>query len=574
MKTVKNIKKITLIISALILWVANSVFAAEKIEMNISPADGKNIVITGTVPSSGARVFIEVVRKGEDLKSEKNIYAAEQVKTANDGTFTIKFTMPEHDRADADKYADGYFTAYAFSDGFEKVERDFSYIREESRTDFFKGLNEAIKSTESMKKFLLNADNKLFFDSYQILIDEYASIAKSDIQLFATELICEIRDSYDESNITDINETIIAMRFNCADSSEEIEELLSDKDILPRYNINFDSIDEKQKMWFIESVLDVVNGDKIKRVSDLDTIFIQSQIMYELNNAHYSDVFKVLSKYESELRLNECDAYSEIKKSDEKVIEVVMSKFKGLSKTIKSTNELHEKLSLAYAEYEKSLTQNKNSSSGGGGSNSSGGNSGGIVIGDIKTVTPETPTQIKEIFDDISDVEWAKTAINTLANADIISGDGNGCFRPMDIVTRAEFIKMLVSALKIAKISDSTFSDVPSTDWSYYYVSAAYSNGIALGAGDNLFGKNNPVTRQEAVVFLHRAAAREFIPLTAKRSGNFADNADVADWAKRSVEVMYNAGFINGLGDNRFGPNESLTRAQAAVMVYSLYNTL
>ena len=145
MNTVKNIKKIALIITALILWVANSVVAAEKIEMNILPADGKNIVITGKVPSAGARVFIEVVRKGEDLKSEKNIYVAEQVKTANDGTFTIKVTMPKHDRADADKYADGYFTAYAFSDGFEKAERDFSYIVEESRADFFEGLNEVKK---------------------------------------------------------------------------------------------------------------------------------------------------------------------------------------------------------------------------------------------------------------------------------------------------------------------------------------------------------------------------------------------------------------------------------------------
>lgn len=575
MNTVKNMKKITLIIMVLILCAVKIAAAADKIEMDILPADGRNIVITGTVPLSGARIFVEVVRKGEGLKSEKNIYAAEQVKAAKDGTFIIKFTMPENDRADSDKYTDGYFTAYAFSDGFEKAEKDFSYIgEEENRADFFKNFNEAKKNKENMKNFLLNSDNKLFLDSYQILIDEYTSIAKSDIQLFAAELICQIKDNIDENNIADINEIIIAMRFNLADSAEKIEALLSDKDILLRYNINFDNIDKGQKTWFIECVLNVVNGDKIKRVSDLDTIFVRSQMLYELNNAHYSDAFKVLSKYESEFKLIECDAYSKIKQLDEKAVARVMNNLKVLSKTIKSTDELHKNLTQAYAEYKKNMGNNNNSASSGSGSHSASSGRGGMVIGDMKTVTPEIPTKDKETFSDISNVDWARTAINALANADVISGDGSGCFRPMDMVTRAEFIKMLVSALKIAKIGESDFYDVPSTDWSYHYVSAAYSSGIALGIGDNLFGKNDPITRQEAVVFLHRGAVREFIPLEAKRSGSFADNAGIADWAKRSVEIMYNAGYINGLGDNRFEPNKGLTRAQAAVMVYGLYNTL
>ena len=575
MNTVKNTKRFITAIVVLILCGIMNVSATDKIELEVSPPDGRNITITGKLPMVGARVYVEVVRKDEELKGEVNIYAAEQVKVTNDGKFIVKFTMPEYDRAVPGKYVDGYFTAYAFSKGYEKAELDFSYIDEESRTAFFENLNDAKKSKENMKAFILDTDNKIFFNSYQILIDEYASIAKSDIQLFATELICQIKDSIGEDDIADINEIIIAMRCNLADSTEKIEALLSDEDILSRCDINLDNVDEEQKKWFIESVLHFVNGDRIRKVSDLDTIFTRSQILYELNNVHYSDAYKVLSKYEGELELNKCDAYSKIKNLNENAVGQVMKNLRNLTKTIKSTDELHEKLNAAYAEYTKTIVKITGSSgSSGGGSHSGKGSGTGLIIGGIKEVVTEAPPQSKVIFNDISNVDWAKTAIDALANADIISGDGNGYFRPMDMVTRAEFIKMLVSALNIAKTGESDFSDVPSSDWSYHYVSAAYSSGIAVGVGNNLFGKNSTVTRQEAVVFLHRAAIREFIPLAAERSGSFADDEDIADWAKRSVGVMYNAGYINGLEDNRFGPNEGLTRAQAAVMVYSLYNTL
>ena len=577
MNTVKNTKRIISTIMVLIFCAIMNVSATDKIELEVSPPDGRNITITGTIPTVGARVYVEVVRKDEELKSEDNIYAAEQVKVTNDGKFIVKFAMPEYDRAVPDKYADGYFTVHAFSKGYEKAELDFSYIGEESRTAFFENLNAAKISEENMKTFILDADNKIFFNSYQILIDEYASIAKSDIQLFAAELICRIEDTIDENNIADINEIIIAMRCNLADSTEKIEALLSDEDILSRCDISLDNVDKEQKKWFIESVLHFVNSDRIKKVSDLDTIFTRSKMLYELNNAHYSDVYQVLLKYEGELELNKCDAYSKIKNLNENAVGQVMKNLRNLSQTIKSADELHEKLNAAYAEYSKSIVTITGSSGGGGGGSNSGkgkGSGSGLIIGGVKETVAETPPQSKVAFNDISNVDWAKTAIDTLANADVISGDGNGYFRPMDMVTRAEFIKMLVSALNIAKTGESDFSDVPSSDWSYHYVSAAYSSGIAVGVGNNLFGKNSTVTRQEAVVFLHRAAIREFIPLAAERSGSFADDEDIADWAKRSVGVMYNAGYINGLEDNRFGPNEGLTRAQAAVMVYSLYNTL
>lgn len=55
-------------------------------------------------------------------------------------------------------------------------------------------------------------------------------------------------------------------------------------------------------------------------------------------------------------------------------------------------------------------------------------------------------------------------------------------------------------------------------------------------------------------------------------SDNFTDMADVADWAKEAVNAMSDTGIMNGVGGGRFDPNGLYTYNQVAVTVYRLYN--
>ena len=48
------------------------------------------------------------------------------------------------------------------------------------------------------------------------------------------------------------------------------------------------------------------------------------------------------------------------------------------------------------------------------------------------------------------------------------------------------------------------------------------------------------------------------------------DNANVSDYAKESVARLFGAGVITGFEDGSFRPTETLTRAQAAKLIYSL----
>ena len=54
-------------------------------------------------------------------------------------------------------------------------------------------------------------------------------------------------------------------------------------------------------------------------------------------------------------------------------------------------------------------------------------------------------------------------------------------------------------------------------------------------------------------------------------SGNmeFADSNDISEYAKEAVSALTEKGIINGLSDGSFAPLSSLTRAQAAQLIYT-----
>lgn len=80
----------------------------------------------------------------------------------------------------------------------------------------------------------------------------------------------------------------------------------------------------------------------------------------------------------------------------------------------------------------------------------------------------------KTDFDDVSEEHWACGYVNLAAAEGIISGDGNGKFRPDDTVLYEEAIKMTVSALEYEVIEYEY-------DWSAGYLYVAGAKGISEG---------------------------------------------------------------------------------------------
>ncbi|KOY14696.1 hypothetical protein AMS66_19900 [Paenibacillus xylanivorans] len=114
-----------------------------------------------------------------------------------------------------------------------------------------------------------------------------------------------------------------------------------------------------------------------------------------------------------------------------------------------------------------------------------------------------TPIQEAVPFQDISSSHPYYEAITQLQRAGIVEGS-NGGFHPTAALTRAELAKMIVLGFGLTPGGRSTFQDVTPTHWSYNYI--AVLGDLAIVHGDQgSFKPNEPVTRAEFTAMMYRA---------------------------------------------------------------------
>ncbi len=100
-------------------------------------------------------------------------------------------------------------------------------------------------------------------------------------------------------------------------------------------------------------------------------------------------------------------------------------------------------------------------------------------------------------------------AVNGLYEKNIINGYGDNTFMPTSKITRAEFVKMIVTATESTGKSQSSFSDVAENHWAREYIENAVANGYIKGYEDNTFKPENNITYGEVVTVILRAMGYE-----------------------------------------------------------------
>jgi hypothetical protein len=175
-------------------------------------------------------------------------------------------------------------------------------------------------------------------------------------------------------------------------------------------------------------------------------------------------------------------------------------------------------------------------------------------------------------FVDIDNFKWAHNAIKRLYDDGIINGKGEGKFEPESNITRAEFLKMIMRAMKIDITDDSSeelpFRDVKD-DWYKEYVRTAYELNIVNGISAEEFGVNENILRQDMAVIAYRAFKLKNVALKGDECA-LEDYEQTDDYAKEAVAALYTADIINGDDAKMFNPKQNLTRAEAAMVIYNI----
>lgn len=236
-------------------------------------------------------------------------------------------------------------------------------------------------------------------------------------------------------------------------------------------------------------------------------------------------------------------------------------------------------LDMILQQYKKTLTKPSGGSSGGSGSSGGGGGAVNNVFavktdneGTEPSVPQPTPIEKPKKFYDLSTVPWAEEAINALAELGIVSGKEEHLFVPNDHVTREEFVKLLVSALRLeSEAAGEKFNDVGQEMWYSEPLRIASALGVVNGVSEQIFGIGESITRQDIAVMAMRTLTAGGVQLPDSDSRQFADDSEIADYADEAVYRLSAAGIISGTDENCFAPRQSATRAEAAKIIYGIY---
>jgi hypothetical protein len=179
-------------------------------------------------------------------------------------------------------------------------------------------------------------------------------------------------------------------------------------------------------------------------------------------------------------------------------------------------------------------------------------------------------------FKDVPANHYAKDAIEILAAKGIVSGKGNNRYDPQAIISRADFVLLLLRALDVPmEKAKATFQDVKPSDYYGAALTTAHSLGIASGDGTN-FNPKHSVTREQLAALTFRALMAVGMPLPATE-GNaleaYDDSDMVSPYAVRGFVALLDAGIMvdqQGL----LQPNTAVTRAEAAVIIKEMMTWL
>ncbi|MDQ6695523.1 MAG: S-layer homology domain-containing protein [Chloroflexota bacterium] len=166
----------------------------------------------------------------------------------------------------------------------------------------------------------------------------------------------------------------------------------------------------------------------------------------------------------------------------------------------------------------------------------------------------EVTVQAAAKYSDVPITDPDNEAVEYMGEHNIASGYGDGTFKPDVPVTRAQFAKMLVTAMRwgLIKPPEGRFSDVSATTSPLYtYIETAAARGALQGFTDGTFKPNAPVTLAQT--------ARSIVY--------------VAGWKQPSGSSYLDVAAQHGLispDKEGYNPGGVATRADASVILYNL----
>ena len=171
-------------------------------------------------------------------------------------------------------------------------------------------------------------------------------------------------------------------------------------------------------------------------------------------------------------------------------------------------------------------------------------------------------------FRDVAADAWYASAVEYVRRRGLMQGVTATAFRPAASVSRSMTAAILYRLAGSPQTGACDFYDVPA---GAYYASAAawaQARGVVTGYGDGTFRPDGAVTRQQLAAMLYRYARLQGADLSAGADLTaYPDGDTVPAYAREALSWAVGAGVLRGRADGRLDGGGTASRAELAVLL-------
>ncbi|MDO7906255.1 glycosyl hydrolase 53 family protein [Paenibacillus sp. JX-17] len=157
---------------------------------------------------------------------------------------------------------------------------------------------------------------------------------------------------------------------------------------------------------------------------------------------------------------------------------------------------------------------------------------------------------------------WAAYQQSQAVHQPYIQGYPGQTFKPAQAVTRAELAAILsrVGGIQQEETSTANYRDADRFGWASNAIGEVTSAGWMTGYKNGTFGPQQHVTRAEMAAVVAR-----WMKLTGEVSATFPDTQ--GHWSAKNIALVQQAGYMKGMPDGTFKPDQPLSRAEAVTLI-------
>lgn len=167
-------------------------------------------------------------------------------------------------------------------------------------------------------------------------------------------------------------------------------------------------------------------------------------------------------------------------------------------------------------------------------------------------------------FTDVKGNEWYAESVSYVFDNKLMLGTSENRFSPLLKVTRAQMAQILWNLAGNPSVDGETdYVDVQKGKWYNNPIDWVSTVGVMTGYGNQTFGPDDSITREQLAKVLHNYTMYLDIPL-AGILDKYTDAKKISSWAVESMSWAVSEGLISGTSGSTLNPRNPADRAQLA----------